>query len=266
MRDPHVQRLHYRVRTDTGLSFNDPDPLDDDTHFFTMRLSDDMVLFEMKKHCSTEEDAKRLVEPYLEAWEIYTGVQSGRKEFWFEFDHADIIDRDPLPTNTAIMTASGSLNIEDSVNVGLRESVTLHRTCKEYPKPPSMFSTSPDVKSLWVRYQGYVGERELLISMAYWCLSVLETSASGKDRRKAAARKYRIDLPVLAKLGELTANVGDDLTARKKHTGSQNRPPTAAEIAWIESAVRALIRRCGEYSFDAAHQWPVLTMSDLPPL
>ena len=94
--------------------------------------------------------------------------------------------------------------------------------------------------------------------MAYFCLTVFDARAGG---RRKVAKKYQISKKVLAKLGYLTSNVGDRHTARKFSKDSDGRPYTPAEIAWIEGAVKDLIRRKAEYDFDPAAPLPLLTMN-----
>lgn len=77
---------------------------------------------------------------------------------------------------------------------------------------------------------------------------------------------YRIDYDVLDKLGELTNSLGDEVGARKLTPQSELRPPNPQEIAWIEAALKRIIRRAGEYTADPQGAWPQVTMTDLPPL
>ena len=122
---------------------------------------------------------------------------------------------------------------------------------------------SLDVETMWHRYEGYLAGREPLAAMAYFCLTVLQGSAGGRDE---AAEQFGISGRVLDTLGRLTTEIGDDETARKRTHGSEWRPHTRAERAWIEAAVKALIRRAGEWASDPEAPGPQLTMNDLPKL
>jgi hypothetical protein len=99
--------------------------------------------------------------------------------------------------------------------------------------------------------------------MAYFCLTVVEERAGGRDK---AAGRYAIEPNVLKTLGRLTSTVGDDKEARKAKGRTERRPHTGAEKAWIEAAVRALIRRAGEWASDPRASLPQIIMSDLPRL
>ncbi len=57
----------------------------------------------------------------------------------------------------------------------------------------------------------FLDGQEPLLSMANFCLTVLEWDAGG---RPAAASKYNVNLEVLRKLGYLVSERGDVSTAR----------------------------------------------------
>ena len=127
-----------------------------------------------------------------------------------------------------------------------------------YPAPAKHFVLTPNAESLWLRYVGFLEGREPLLSMAYFCLTVLE-SASGS--RGAASKRYRISEKVLRKLGELTATRGDRLSARKA-TARPQQSLSGAESAWIQSVVKALILRAGEEIYADSSYW--IDFPDLP--
>ncbi len=129
----------------------------------------------------------------------------------------------------------------------------------------NMFAANADVNAMWERYGQYLGGREPLMSMANYCLTRLEeTTATQRQKRKSAADTYHIDMRVLSKLGDLTANVGDHLGARKAANQGKSRLPTAQEIAWVEAAVKRVIHRAAEYAADPQKQWPQITMDNFP--
>ena len=258
MKDPHVAALRYRVVLAETVSFDQPPPVERETEAFRMRLADGVATFEMVEHHASEESARRCVQPYLQAWEIDVALRFGGPEISFEFEGADVIDRSPPPPGAgqvihakAAMAAAGALD------------ATVHVTRRHYPEPPQGFVWCPDVETMWHRYTGYLDGRERLTNMAYACLTVLEASAGG---RKKAAEQYGISDRVLRELGRLTTKIGDKETARKFTDLDECRPHTRAEEAWIEAAVRALIRRAGEWASDSTARLPRLTKSELPKL
>jgi hypothetical protein len=68
-------------------------------------------------------------------------------------------------------------------------------------------------------------------------------------------------------LGDLTANLGVGVEARKVYLGgSQPRNPTHRERKWIEEAIKKMIRRVGEHAADPQGVLPKITMANLPQL
>ena len=223
-----------------------------------MRLSEGVAKFEMKEHYASEEEAKSVVEEFLRAWEIDSALRIGGTGMLFAFERAQVIDRNPPPPGTVLVAVpTGRLTVR-------AHAPTVHVTRRAYPAPPAVFRVSPDVETLWQRYQFHRQGSEPLPGMAYFCLTRLEASAGGPPKaREKAVTKYAIDKKVLDKLGELSSERGDPKTARK--ATAMARFHTPAEVAWTESAIRAIIRRVGEVVAGATGL-PVITMKDLPRL
>jgi hypothetical protein len=141
-------------------------------------------------------------------------------------------------------------------------NVTAHIMRRKYPDPPMGFHLTPDAESILLRFRSYQDGREPLLSMAYFCSTVVESAASGRNRRAKGAKAFGIAENVLDKLGELTSNRGDRTVARKAHSNLQ--PLTGAERAWIEATIKQLILRLCDGP--QRSQRKQLTMADLPPL
>jgi len=263
MRDPHVSALVYRLETDETVAFDDPPPLEHETDAFRVRLADGVLRVEMKEHHPSEQCARERVEPYVRAWELSEALNSGWRTIRFVFERAEIVDREPpspgKPRGITIEVETGRYQI-----VGYPARLIHGR--RRYPEPTAGFAVSPDVETMWNRYEGYRAGREPLTSMAYMCLTVLEAIPDSRNTRIDVAKRYGIHPEVLSTLGRLTTVVGDERSARKAHPTVHFRPHTAAEIAWTEAVVRALIRRVGEWAADRDGERPKLTMSDFPPL
>jgi len=251
--EPHVASLHYRLRLEEGVRYRTPPRRTHITDAFDVAVDDTEVVVTMKMHHVTADSARAAVEPFLHAWEVNAGVSPYRHEFFFEFLRADVVDQRPDPDSVTL-----------SATMALGAAFEL--ICGEpFPVPPTDFAISPDVEAMWYRYVGYRKEREPLISMAYFCLTVLEASAgSQRNRRRAAANRYYIDMSVLRTLGRF-CGAGDQRTARKVVSRPQ-RALTSAEVQWVETAVRTLIRRAGEYAANPAALRKVVAQADLPPL
>ncbi len=258
MRDPHIVALRYKVVPDKTVSFQNPPPLERETKAFRLCVGDDVATFEMKEHHSSIQEAQERVRPYLHAWDVYTALSQGRREIGFEFESADIIDRDPPPPGAPQVIKPIGID-----SVAVVDTPTIHITRGGYPAPPDGFKVSPNVDTMWNRYEGYLAGREPLASMAYMCLTVLEASAGG---RKEAAEQYGIARNVLDTLARLTSEVGDERTARKIVAHGKPRPHTGAEVAWIEATIKMMTLRVGEWAFDSSATRPKLTMADLPEL
>jgi len=259
MRDPHVTCLRYRLVPSPTVTFDSPPAIEYTTEAFRVELKNGVAAFEMIEHHASEETAKKRVEEYLRAWEIDAALRFGLGEIHFDFNDADVIDREPPPPGTSqVIYAKATAGA-----IGLVGNVTVHVTRRQYPEAPEAFIASPDVETMWRRYEGYLEGREPLASMAYACLTTLEASAGGRTR---AVEQYGIGLSVLRKLGYLATQVGDEATARKFTELRERRPHTGSERAWVEAAVKALIRRAGEWASDPQVPHRKITMADLPRL
>lgn len=260
MRDPHVVSLCYRLETDPSLIFDHPPPLEHNTDECMLRLADGVLTCTMKAHYASAVEARAVVDPRLRAWELYVALLRGKQVMHFVYQKAEVIDLDPpLPGVPQVIQATSIESVEAV------DQVTVVLTQPHYPDLPTHFTVSPDVETLWNRYEGYVQGLTPLPGMAYVCQSFIEkVLARG---RPDAAQKYHIEPEVLGTLGKLHSHRGD-LTSRRKleHERDRHEPPlTPSEIAWMEATVRMLIRRVGEYATDPTASWPTLSMRDLPP-
>lgn len=200
MRDPHVVSLTYQLVPSERTSFADSaEPIEDETDVFSMRLDEGVVTFEMREHHASEASARGAVEPYLRAWEIDHALWAGSSEIRFEFEDAELIDRDPPPPRQPGEPQTVQAGMAAELN--LAGSAVANVTRGSYPKPPKDFALDPDVETLWNRHQGYlVGGREPLQSMAYFCLTVVEHAHGG---RAGVAAHYSISNKVFDTLARL---------------------------------------------------------------
>jgi hypothetical protein len=254
MRDPHVKSLRYRLEIGKSVSYENPPPVEVDTHEFLIRLDKGILTCGLKEHYPSIEKARSVVEGFLRAWEIDAALISGRVEFNFVYENAEVIDRNPPPSDSI------QIEVADTIITSEVSSVENHAIYPKYPDPPKLFTLTPDVETLWQRYEGYLQGKEPLPAIAYFCLTLVEHNAGG---RKPAATVYNIEFDILDELGKLTSR-GDEKTARKIKKGSTLIPLLPQEITWIEAAIKALIRRVGEYR--PGVQLHKLKMADLPNL
>jgi hypothetical protein len=266
--DPHVEELVYHIETGDGLNFQDPPPVEDETHTFRMTLEDGVATFVMKEHFPSEKGARQAVEGYLRAWELDAALRYDSSELRFVFDRPKIVDRDPPPPPPRGTPQTIELEAA-AIAVGVASvDVVVHR--RQYPRPPTDFVADTDSRIMWEQYERYKQGRDRLLPMAYSCLTRLEHrarayAAKGNIRMRAASM-YRVDYEVLDKLGQLATTLGDEAEARKLGPQIRLRAPTAQEVKWMEAALRLLIRRLGQYAADPQRAWPQLTMANLPDL
>jgi hypothetical protein len=258
MRDPHVETLRYQLETSPNFEFKNAPALEHETGSFKLRLDNGELIVRLTGHYAEEAGARLEVEPFLHAWELDYWLARGRREAWFEFIEATLVDRDPppppppgTPRTLEVAVAPGKFSISAA-------TATLSVAASQYPHPPSMTITA-DVMSMWQRYEGYLAGREPLPGMANFCLTLVERMAGNRTR---AAARLGIAKIVLKELGRLVSDVGDHATGRKAI--AHPRPHTAAETNWMEHAVLALIRRVAESAADPTVARRQLSMTDLP--
>jgi hypothetical protein len=255
MRDPHVVALRYRLETDETTSYNHPPPIGAETDAFSLHLADNVLTITLAKHVSSVELARTEVEELLRSWELDVALRLGPGELHFVFTDAEVVDRNPLIDGVRMIEFSSSVVITKGM------SAKVHVSRSKYPAPPTRFRVSPDVETMWQRYQGYREGREPLLSMAYFCFTLIRARA---NTLKEAADRIAIDQKILKKLSEITSTGGDKSTARKLSRESKHQALTAAETKWIEVAVTTIIRRLGEA--DPHNPLPTISINDLPPL
>jgi hypothetical protein len=259
MPDFHVVALLYRLESSDHVSYAEPPPLVFENEVARFRLEKDQLRSELKLHIGTLEEARALVDPILRGWELEVELARGPGQMRFAYENAEIIDRaPPIP---GVISGHVMVTLQDAVLVSTG-NLTSHIIRKSYGEPPVGFRLTPDAESILLRFRGYQDGREPLLSMAYFCLTVVLSAAGDRNRLRNAAKIFGIKEDVLRKLGDLTSNRGDRTTARKAHASSH--PLTGPERAWVEASIKQLVLRlCDPPSLDKREQ---LTMADLPSL
>ncbi len=238
MRDPHVEAMIYEVSSGEGISYRDPEPISFSNHLGAFNLSDGKLRIIPAEHFANEDNARQVIEPFLQAWEIKADLTSNIGMIRFKFVHAEIIDRNPPPPGS-----SQIVNVKAAGMVSLGGSVSVHLISSKYPTPPETFRTTPEVSHAHRRWLGYRQGKEPLQAMAYFVLTLLETGAGG---RQNAAHLFNIDIEVLKTIGRLSSTKGDEKTARK--ASAMYEELTGPEKTWLEEATRLLIYRLGEHA------------------
>jgi hypothetical protein len=103
--------------------------------------------------------------------------------------------------------------------------------------------------------------KDTLGAAAYACLSYIERVFASGEREAAA--KLGVSRAVLETVRRLASTRGDEAAARKFETGPR-QAHTPAEIALLEAAVTAIIRRVGEVAaVSNATSLPEIRLADL---
>jgi hypothetical protein len=254
MKYPQVVGLEYSLKAEERVEFSDPPPVEVCTSSFYIHLNNDLLTVRMKEHHSTLDSAREQVEEYLRRWEILSALQSRRRPLMrFECILVEILDLEDPYSSESYKPVAGSVHIGGN---------KVHRD-KRYPDPPEDFALSTEVKVMWTLYDNYLQGRERLLPMAYTCFTWIKRHPGGL---KAAAKRYRVSKNVLEQLSKLSSRSGKGVEARKIDNDERRQDLTLEERRWVEAAIRALIRRTGQYAADPKKAWPQITNSDLPPL
>lgn len=256
MNDRHVEALRYKLVPREGIDYNEELPaVERELEGFSIRLEAGELTVTMRDHYDSVSAAEAAVQPYLDAWQANAALSANRPEFDFEVARAEVVDRDPDAKSGGVTIKSGVARA--GAHAGNAKSLTFRGA---YPEPPDGFTLDPDAEALWNRWQAYVEGREPLQTMAYFCLTVLQLHGG----RSGAQTRFAVSRTVLDTLGKLSTETGDLSTARKATL--KRRPITEAEHAWLEGAVKALVRRAGEVAAAPRAAHPAIAMSDLPGL
>jgi hypothetical protein len=270
LNDPHVVSLTYRIRHSDTVDFDRAPPLNVDRGSFRITLDASKAKVQMVDHFASAEDARRVVDPYLRAWQFAADLQYPSDDFCFIYEAAEVVDRSPPPPGRAILAAVGM-----SAGAARVEGyVTIHESKAAWPQPPEDLEISFDADAMrrrWVRYS--VKHGEPLLAAAYWALTMVEAAPGGAtpSKRRGSSRKRRdassffnIDLDVLDKLGELVSTRGGHEEGRKAEGGALSLSPL--EKQWVQAAFREIVRRSAQRQFHGCPPPRQLTMADLPKL
>ena len=253
MNDPQVVALIYSIEHSSSVDYSNEPPFDHEEKAFKIKVEGKQVRFELREHHASVEAAQETVEPYIRGWELDAGLRRRPGDFMLNFDRPEIVDRNP----TAGVT-SFSFHFRGGVpTVSVSPTVT-----KPYPQPPAGLTLDPydpDVQTMYKRYEGYCQNREPLTSMAYFCLTMLESHLC--RGRENVAREYEIDREVLSLVGNLTANRGGRMA--RKASGIKDEL-TPQESHFLEEATKAMIRRVAEVVHDPQKHYPKIKRSHLP--
>lgn len=238
MSDTEVISLYYRIEHEASVDYSEAKPICSNQDEFIIRTEGGRVRFTMKEHHTSLESAMKVVEPYIESWELDAALKSQPGEFKLVFDEVIGV---PAPVHWSFQTTE--------------PTVTKKRS---YPETPDgvPFKLSEDVKLMFNLYEAWFDRKEKLTSIASFCLTMLEKLAGGPKhmkrrekatgRRKKAASKFNIDGSLLNEIGYLSIEKGEKSDARKADAAEENFDLSDDERRLLECAVRAFIQRAAE--------------------
>lgn len=238
MRDSHVERLHFAIGAEEGVSYEAPIPLTFENYLGDFDCRDGRLVVKPVAHFSDENDARTVIEPFLRAWEIDSDLNGNIGTIRFKFMRADVIDRDPPPPGT-----SKAISLKARSVTASRTTATLQIVRRSYPSPPESFRATSEAVQAYSRWRAFRDGREPLQSMAYFFLTLAEATAGGRRR---AAHVLAIKAEVLSTIGRLASTKGDLSTARKVARTGAFDELTDSEKRWLEQAIRHVIKRLGE--------------------
>ena len=260
MNDPHVVALIYHVVHDQSVDYKSASCLCYSTEQFRICVADGTARFELKEHFATKVAAREVVDPYIRKWEFETGLRKRPDQFRLHFGHAEIIDLNPPPPPPGTIPVSATFSSPPGTM-----SVALATVVSNYPAPPSECAIDPDdpdVATMYHRYERYRLRRELLPSMAFFCLTMFESRYQG---RRNAAKTCRVDVAILHTIGKLTEEKGGT-EARKAKGAERDLDLTRQEKQFLEQAIEKIIFRVAQVAADENQCLPKITLSDLPSL
>lgn len=258
MNKSYINKLYYKIVTKENVDYENAPPVSFENETFKMVTSNTEVLFELKRHFSSEQNARIAVDEFLNKWEIVIGLENDPDDIRFKFDRSEVVDLEPNQNGN-----NANLSISVCELVVCLDHVTLHVSRHKYPDPQDQFSISPDVETMYLRYKAYSEGRDTLLSMAYLLLTVTQSKSTN---RSETAKKLRVEKEILDKLGELCSTKGDEREARKAPKDGVFIPLEHKEKEWVLAACKLLIKRYGEFEFCGTENLSQLKMDSLPSL
>jgi hypothetical protein len=247
MNDPHVVSLTYKIIVGEGVRFEAP-PLSHSTAHFDLRATEKEATFTFRTHFPSISEARKIVDPFVTAWGILSGLNSHPQDFRLEYDRADVLDRNPSKGSVITGTALQSFSIiQDARVTAVRPSL---------PEVPFEFCVFIDVESMYAQYKLYTEGKIPLPQMAYFCMTIL---CYNKD----APKYYEISNKIIKKAKQLSTKRGGSIARKAVGTAKEF---SENEKQWLEAAVKLLIRRAGVRAASPSGSLRQLTMADLPSL
>lgn len=242
MTKQRVKVLGFRVSSDNETTYVVAGSREFTTLYGRFRLEQDSLAVWPDQDFENAESAVEQVTPFLQAWEIRSGLDFGPGSLRFTYAS---IEFEQLGSPLGTGDCASISGLQSGLLVGVH--VATHVTRHAYPLPPenNEFATSEYLALAYHRWRNYVLKKEPLPSLAYFIYTIFEQLGGG---RKSASSIFEIDYAVLDTMARLSSISGDAESMRKFAAGKPPAPMQDAERAWLEDVVKRLIRRLGEYA------------------
>src|SRR4051794_9739062 len=90
MNDPHVVALHYVIIVGPDCDFDKAPPLKHQEAAFDVEVAGRDATFTMKQHFATADEARFAVQPFVDAWNVTSGLDKDPSAFRLEFNRAEL--------------------------------------------------------------------------------------------------------------------------------------------------------------------------------
>ena len=126
--DPHVASLTYAATPSDTASFEMAPPIEASFDGIHLRLEHGQLRIEPNIHFPSIERAREHVDPLLASWEIDVALRFGSPELSFQYQTAEVIDRDPPPPGSPHV-----IEVESVASATAFGTVTLRVSRGHYP-------------------------------------------------------------------------------------------------------------------------------------
>jgi hypothetical protein len=248
---PRVVDLSYGLQMCEGHKLAEGAKLEGEIDCFRFVLENLVATFYPLKRFRTEAEAREALEPQLRAWEISSGIPSGRIVLRFKFLSCFVQPEAPQPGHVYVRGVAAML-------VAGRVAFTL--THAKHPAPSREFAVNDCVEDLAAQFFESRENPKALLKSAYSMVTRLAFEFGGLPK---AASALNISEPLLRKINELSTTRGVGVEVRKFKASLPRSPLSPGEREWLAAALEAVLRRTGL----AAAGSPVgdaLTLTSLP--
>ncbi len=248
---PFVESLVYKAAHSDAHVYPDDLRCEGTLGGFTYELAQDRVTFRPTSPFHTEADARAVLDPLVEGWNLDALLRHGPDAFALHFERAVLVQEPPKGSGLFVQLQG----VASVAFVGRAVALLKH---SKYPEPPSDMEGNELTAALADRYRTVFQNRDTILLHGYAFLSRLEYEYGSRSDVAAA---LNVDDDVIGTIGRLTSERGTAFTARKFKRGKTPVPLTATENDWLLQTLGELLRRVAQ---EAAGPVPAENLTRLP--